>query len=492
VGARSGKSGLPDDRRDALIVARAAGLGYSGAMSTTGEVDGVTLERFAWVSATLAGLTDEAAIAAKVAEAGFSQDRWQVVQATWSARLHANGGANELYQAYARHFRDALATLCADRASLSFDDYVESTVEMQRGHALPAIASTLGCSVATLLLSGYEWMDRLEVDPKLKTYFALRVQRRFAEKTGAAPKPQLRFLPGQLVRRRQCHRCGAMKVTPPRTAFVYCDYCATLFDYDPWIVVQDPRALDEAAVDGALRAVTTEEVTAAFRAKDVQTYGRLIRWRHEVMMEVCPEGFSPRIRDPEYRRRMLDEVIVPEVIATRFDDRRRELFHRATRADEAAQEARSRPSLLHALDAQRALWERDAELLEAAGVFARHPDEVDAGRYLYMSASVWVRAWLGVVGEAEGYALLDAAGVATEYAEVEPPPLSDLGCGQCGAQHLVPSGAERRVCESCGHTLDVAGKTVACGSCGASIALPAQPSTTLSHACSYCDAQIAL
>ncbi len=67
-----------------------------------------------------------------------------------------------------------------------------------------------------------------------------------------------------------------MKVSVPRSAYVYCDFCAALFDYDPAIVRRDDGALDPDEVDEALAAVTRDALAKAKRDHDLAEYGRII------------------------------------------------------------------------------------------------------------------------------------------------------------------------------------------------------------------------
>src|SRR5437868_10828287 len=46
----------------------------------------------------------------------------------------------------------------------------------------------------------------------------------------------------QFVKRVACSRCGAPKTLPSATAYLYCDYCGALIDYDFRIANADTNA----------------------------------------------------------------------------------------------------------------------------------------------------------------------------------------------------------------------------------------------------------
>jgi hypothetical protein len=372
---------------------------------------------------------------------------------------------------------------------MALDRYVEINVRVQSGDPVAAVLAASGESLASYSAASYEWMEWFDQDPGLALYFRLRVQKGVAEATGRSPREPGVYGPGNLVRGRRCHACGGLKVTRPTTAYVYCDYCATLYDYDPRVAVDDPRALDPALVDRALEGVTAAPLARAFADGDREAYERITRWQSEVSTEICPAAYSPRIRDPAYRRALIDGVIVPWAVATRFDPAARELGARVGGAQRRALHRPDLPAVLDLLSCSRALWQVEGELLERVGVFAAHPDRLDPGLYLYLNASTFVRPWLALLGAADQTALLEAAGVACDYVAVPAIEFADLGCGQCGQRLPVPIGAVRCVCESCGFVLDLAGRAFHCAGCGARVGLPAGAREAR---CGHCGARFAL
>jgi hypothetical protein len=335
--------------------------------------------------------------------------------------------------------------------------------------------------------SSYEWMDRFEASPWLKCYFELRVHKAVAQKSGQADRNfGATYGPGDMVRSRRCYSCGAIKVTKPTTAYVYCDYCATLFDYDSWIAVEDPSSLDPDMVDEHLNKVTNDQLNRAFKEGDRAEYARIVQWTSGVLTEMCPAAYSPRIRDPEYYVRFNRDLIAQWAVATRFDSDTSRESRAVNEAQRTAMQSRRLADILELLARSKKVWELEASLLERSGIFATHPDGLDPARYQYVNASTFVRPWLAILSQAEQTQLLDAAGVRCEYIPLPHVEMTPRACGQCGQKLSVPAGSTRFVCECCGHVLDMKGRTFPCKQCGGAVSLPTSADTAV---CGYCNAR---
>jgi len=450
------------------------------------RIGGLTLAQFAEISARLIGLGTAEQCYAAAQAAGVDRATWDAANRGWTARLQREGQGSELARAHRRILVTSLRRLLGDREPISLDRYIAINVGVQSGVAAEVVFAEHGETVQSFSASSYEWIDRFAADPWLEVYFQLRVQKGIAERTHRSPRDEgAVYGPGNLVRGRRCHACGALKATKPRTAYVYCDYCATLFDYDPRVAIEDPSALDPDMVDRALDRVTRDQLRQAAAANDRVEYARISRWRSLVSAEICPAAYSPRIRDPDYRRAFVDDLIVPWTVATRFDAAARE---HGMRVEEAQQIAIHRPRLepiMTLLERSQRLWEIEGELLEREGIFAAHPDGLDRSLYLYVNASGFVRPWLAFLREPDQETLLAAAGVACEYIAMPPVDFAARSCGQCGDRLMIPEGAQRFVCESCGFILEAHDRAFACAQCGGTVCLPRAATAAT---CGFCGA----
>ncbi len=446
--------------------------------------DGVDLERYARICSGLVGLASSEEVYAAAQEAGLDRQAWDRVNGYWSARFQEAGAQSPLYRRYTELFQAALAETAEPAPELDLDTYVAINAAVRCGEDQDEVFARFGLNRRSFSLASYAWMERLGQDPWLNARFGLRVQQQIARGTGAAPREEYAvYRAGNMVRSRRCRRCGAVKTTRPRTAYVYCDFCATLFDYDYAITVDDPRLLDPDLVDEALDAVTSDQLARAFREDDRQEYARVLTWRQEVSLEVCPAAYSPRIGDPAYRRRFLLDLAVPWALTTRWDERWMQL---SGAFDEAAARVQEGPTLARItalLDRGQATWEREVDLLRREGLFEAHPDRYDADLFLHINRSTFVRPFLAVLGERDQASLLDRAGVRAEYAAAPAVRFEERGCGHCAARLQIPDGATRTMCEFCGFVLETGTRSFACRSCAAPISMPARATEA---ACAFC------
>lgn len=125
------------------------------------------------------------------------------------------------------------------------------------------------------------------------------------------------------VKRCSCVVCGAPKKLPSVTAYVYCDYCASLIDYDL------RRACEGDTTPGPAYAATVNSTQAASRAAaaagDRDTYRDLQRKVYEAYAANVPMAVSHRARnDPAYRTAYVN-FMAEFAVARAFDPTARAL-----------------------------------------------------------------------------------------------------------------------------------------------------------------------
>ncbi|HEY5936000.1 MAG TPA: DUF1266 domain-containing protein, partial [Kofleriaceae bacterium] len=179
------------------------------------------------------------------------------------------------------------------------------------------------------------------------------------------------------VLRVSCRECGAPRTRPSVSAYVYCDHCGALVDYD-FAVVKDQPLAQPGPVYETLRAELAPELEAARERGDVAGYRALQRQLFEAWAVACPDATPMRTRDPEYRARYVAWLAEGDTIAA-FDAgaRAREATMRAAIAGLAFAQVDGKPRV--ASEPFRVLADavfayeagRDALL---APVYAMHPD----------------------------------------------------------------------------------------------------------------------
>ncbi|MCK5795644.1 MAG: hypothetical protein KAI47_00560 [Deltaproteobacteria bacterium] len=485
-------------------------------MASLDPIQGISFELFSELSAASIGESPET-VAALVAGRSIPKNNWDAALQGWSQRLSEAGGDSELARRYKALLTEALRKLCGDSFKLlSFDDYVRSTVLAYSGASYEEVVASVGYDMRQHTLAGYLWTEKLEHDAWQNARFQLLLRRGVAQKTGAGGREVESYIPGTMIRGRRCPTCGSMKINPPLTAYIYCDFCGTLFDYDASVSWSDAGTLDSEDVDATLNQASGKKLRAAFEAGDKAEYARILRWRNEVAIEVAPEGYSPRIGDPEYRQTLIEKVLVPWQVATRFDANYMALSKEVDAASEVAIEKVTkyigklnmgsdpesekmlrrketcRTKILALLKVSRKLWQLEGAILEREGIFAAHPDSFTRELFMRTNASNFVRPWLGMVPGDVGEELLNAAGVRDEYIKGPAVEMEKRGCGQCGRKLEIPKGAERMVCEGCGQVLDLKNRTFPCPQCGAGLAVSTKATQMLQYHCGFCDAHFNL
>jgi len=371
------------------------------------------------------------------------------------------------------------------RCRIGLDAWIAINVATQTGRAPHEVFAAHGLSLRQWTQASWRWQDLLAQDAWLATYAELREKKGIAEQTHrAAREIGAVYGPANLIRARRCHACGALKVTQPLTAYVYCDYCAALFDYDASIVFKDPTALDPAVVTAAIRSVTRAQYDAAFASGDRVEFARIATWALGVQTEVSPGEFSPRVKDPAYRRQLIDGYLAPLAVMSQFDPTLRELARAVDATHWTLEHAGwTLANVLADLAACRAAWAREYALLAESNLLANHPDGYTLEMLDHANRSTYVRPHLAMLSDRDQKALLAEVGIVNEYVAAPMVAFTDCGCGRCGAKLMMPEGAQRMLCEQCGFILELATRAFPCDGCGAILALPAVGDDVT---CGYC------
>ena len=150
-------------------------------------------------------------------------------------------------------------------------------------------------------------------DPGMRLF-----KRRAAQQAAAAPtvaesvqklvetsgRPSL-FAHSEFVKQVDCPRCGAPKRLPSKTAYLYCDHCGALMDYDFRLANSGTNAGLTNTVFHQLIAPVQGELDRARAAGDTGRYRDLLRGVYTEWLRQCPQAASPRVKsDGDFRDRM--------------------------------------------------------------------------------------------------------------------------------------------------------------------------------------------
>ena len=330
-----------------------------------------------------------------------------------------------------------------------------------------AVLAAMGETPETLAHAKRTFDPRFGKDPKLDAEWTVRMMlAQNARARAELPPPAI----ARRVRAATCFRCGGHKRTQPRTAYVYCDYCGALFDYDDELAHarQDTGYADGTTFNALVDGVRAE-VRRAFEAGDMAAYRAAWRWPFEMDMTLFPDGWSPRVRDPAYRAAMVTYSVETCVLqnTTEQDLTASQNMQRAYGVARSAPSEATFKAYVNALYADIAA---DNAWYKQHGIFDLHPDKLDEATSAHIYVVRSVLGWRTLLDEAHFEMLLKIAGIETARVDIAPVGIGQASCGQCGGKLMVVDDARTVVCEACGYELD--GKSsFGCPTCGAQMLL---------------------
>jgi DNA-directed RNA polymerase subunit RPC12/RpoP len=293
------------------------------------------------------------------------------------------------------------------------------------------------------------------------------------------------------VKRCSCEVCGAPKKLSTVTAYVYCDYCASLIDYDL------RRACEGDTRPGPEYAATVNATQAAARqavaAGDRDTYRDLQRKVFEAYVANVPMAVSHRAKnDPAYRAAYVD-FMAEFALARAFDPAAQAL---ETEMKQRVMGLRYSGAMMSPTVAPDSFWpvvdtlekqlDNSRTLYRSARLAELDPDHAEhlTGR---LGWSGFCQGWLGMLPADAAERLLDRAGLKNEYVPVQAQDGQPRHCAGCGGEFTALPGAKAVICDGCGRKMDLGSAEIPCASCGATMTLPAGADGA---ACPFCGSQV--
>lgn len=295
------------------------------------------------------------------------------------------------------------------------------------------------------------------------------------------------------IRQCSCEQCGGQKKLPSPTAYLYCDYCSALVDYDFRAVVRGAAATSTTPDLAYVQSVNqlAQDKRAAKAAGDKAAFERLERQFFDSWITSSPQAVSHRCGDPAYRAAYVD-YCVANSMATAFDPQMAATEAELTEAVKSMVYGGQGLGMMQInpdsfwpiLDVVMRQQQYSLDATAKAGVRDLDPDHAPEPVRRRMGISTMVQGWMPYLSADAGEEMLRRTGLAGEYKHVEPVvDGATRHCGQCGQEFVALPGAKSTVCTSCGHKLDVGSAEWPCSNCGGLVTLPAGASNTT---CPYC------
>jgi len=297
----------------------------------------------------------------------------------------------------------------------------------------------------------------------------------------------------QFIKRATCQRCGSPKTLRSTTAYLYCDFCGSLIDYDFRIANADTNAGITNTVFHRLMAQVQPQLDQALTARDHAAYRQLQTDIFRQWVQLCPQAVSPRAKsDEEFRERLV--AYFAECATAKDLDPAQALQNAQMQTMTASLARVPTPDgawrvagpFFPMADMFRKQMEEVYAGFAASGVAAMDPDDPPPGVALRMEYSTFCQGWLPHLPPEDGERLLREFGLTGDYTEVVAQPTEDHSCGGCGAHLQTVIGARVVVCESCGRSVDIQSGAVPCHNCGAPLNFPVGSSHL---ACPFCQTQ---
>jgi DNA-directed RNA polymerase subunit RPC12/RpoP len=297
----------------------------------------------------------------------------------------------------------------------------------------------------------------------------------------------------EFIKQADCHRCGAPKTLPSTTAYLYCDHCGALVDYDFRLANADPTAPSTNMVYQQLAAAQRSQLRDAKVRGDRDRYRELLSQIFREWIGRCPAAVSPRAKtDDEFRSRMV-AYLAETATSKDLDPRQAPLDDQMALQVATLQRVPTPTGPQIAGDAiwrMAALFKQQMEmayaLIHEEGIDALDPDDSPPGVPLSMEYSTFCQGFLPQLSPADGERLIAEFGLTGRYTRFEPQETTARSCGGCGGQLHTLAGARVVVCENCGRRIDVGGGEAPCQNCGAPLSFP---ESTFHISCPYCHAQ---
>lgn len=292
------------------------------------------------------------------------------------------------------------------------------------------------------------------------------------------------------IKQVRCPSCGAPKRLPSPSAYIYCDYCGALADFDFRTACADQSLKMPGPEYRNLVKAAQPRLQEARAAGDRERYVAAQREIFDGYAANVPKACSHRISDPDYRAQYV-EYMAQTTATNDFDEDYSAL------SEEMVAAARNLawtggpmslrtggPSFWAMVDVVQRSRARVQQLMEAQGLSELDPDRATDVVRQRMASSLFCQGWLPMLDAADAQRLIEEMHLTGEYTKIEPPADGEArSCGGCGNGLTVLSGATRVICDHCGRALDVGGAGSTCRGCGGHLAFPAGVSRLQ---CPYC------
>jgi LSD1 subclass zinc finger protein len=300
------------------------------------------------------------------------------------------------------------------------------------------------------------------------------------------------FAYSEYVKQVECTRCGAAKQLPSKTAYLYCDHCGSLVDYDFRAGNFGTNAALTNQVFACLIAPVKNELDKAIVLGDRDRYRQLMYPVYTEWVRQLPMAVSPRANSEDDFRQQTIRYIVEGMVCRDFtpellkvSDELKAATNRVQRIPQPGGDWQVDEHIWEVAALYKKQMEMTYDVVAKAGLLELEPERTPVDIQMRMEYSYFCQNWLPKIPPADVDRFLGFFGLRAEYRKADITTADTRKCGNCGDELKTVPGAQAVVCESCGKKLDIAGGEVPCQQCGAPLSFPVGVSAIT---CPYCKA----
>ncbi|MES0491057.1 MAG: hypothetical protein ABUK01_13750 [Leptospirales bacterium] len=318
-----------------------------------------------------------------------------------------------------------------------------------------------------------------------------------------------------LIKKTKCNNCGSSKMKLSATAYVYCDYCASLIDFDlsKFLGISGSslhKMTSQASEAGQLaneskQMKLAEQVSekadtmylakvkehkevsdklspllqAALADGDREKYEELCKELQEHYVISSGSTLSPRVGDPRYKEKFV-KYLVLTTTERNFNPGLVELTSDLGKVTAAIKWDMSDPAAMAIpVSDFKAMIQSYTAFLDGCnrkyaelGYFEYEPERMGPELVKEIALSTFVQAWVPYIKKDELRGILEEFNLLGEYQELPNVKLNERICGQCGNMLLVAENAKKTLCECCGYIMDTENINFDCPGCTAPVSFP--------------------
>ncbi len=299
-----------------------------------------------------------------------------------------------------------------------------------------------------------------------------------------------------LVQNSKCQICGANKVTPNKSMYIYCDYCGSWMGFDMDSATREAASTFSVGNMSNPEVVEYNQLNAKLvefaKAKDVEGFIKTRLVIHEKEFEMFPERHGPKGKQSAFRNKymiyyeaMYKETITDEYLEkTYINPRQINSDNIKCTVVDGVVKYEMDDAFFEFFDAN---WKVVTESMESSKDLKcvnLHP-EYEVVKNSDLMLKITLNSMIQAYGSDAAGPIYKHLGMDSKMIEIPDVNINEMNCVVCNSDLLVPEGAKSVMCVDCGCKNEVTLGQISCPNCAA----PFDPIRE-NETCPYCNSKI--